>query len=528
MAIIDKIVIVGGGTAGWMTAATLIKHYPNKDITLIESADVPTVGVGESTIGGINDWLNSLGINEDDWMKACDASLKLSIKFTDWAGKGSGGFHYPFGEAWTVGTSHGINDWYIKKAWYPATPVTDFCDSFYPQMAMVHQNKVIKNENDELPGWRYDRDVAYHFDAAKFGLWLRESYCKPRGVKHIVGTINEDIATDANGIQYVELTTGEKITADLYIDCTGWKSLLLGKALNVPFVSYSDFLPNNSAWATRLPYTDKVNELEGYTNCTAIDNGWVWNIPLWSRIGTGYVYSDKYISKEDALEEFKNYLRTDRQVKVDPAVVDSLEYRAISMRVGIHEELFVKNVCAIGLSAGFIEPLESNGLFTVHEFLHQLVKTLSRRDIGRIDKLGFNKTSRGAFDAFAEFVGMHYTLSQRSDTKYWLDAKERIGTITHEVGNYKSYGTDNAIFKRDYSSSFDNSMGGLPPIATGLNYFPVDLNTISRTEFRYKMKLTYIHDVFDIWESNKIHWKTIADNAPTLLEYLTAKYDNSK
>jgi tryptophan halogenase len=526
--IVDSIVIVGGGTAGWMTAATLVKHFPNKKITLIESADEPTVGVGESTIGGINDWLNSLDINEDDWMKACDASLKLSIKFTDWAGKGSGSFHYPFGESWTVGTAHGINDWYIKKAWYPETPVSDFCDCFFPQMELVYQNKVTKNEEGELPGWRYDRDVAYHFDAAKFGAWLREGYSKPRGVQHIVGTIKENVATDKDGVQYLELTTGEKITADLYIDCTGWKSLLLGKALGVPFISYEHLLPNNSAWATRLPYTNKVDELEGYTNCTAISNGWVWNIPLWSRIGTGYVFSDKYISKEDALEEFKNYLKTDREVKVDPAVVESLEYRFIKMRIGIHEELFHKNVCAIGLSAGFIEPLESNGLFTVHEFLHQLVKTLGRRDIGMIDKMGFNKTSTGAYDSFAEFVSMHYTLSQRNDTQYWLDARERLGGRSKEIGIYKSYGIDNAIFKRDFSSAFDGTMGGLPMIATGLNYFPVDLNTIRRTEFKHGINLSFVNDSFEIWESNKVYWKSVADKSPTILEYLESKYDNSK
>ena len=327
----DKIVVVGGGSAGWMTAATLIKNFPNKKICVIESKDVPIVGVGESTLGQINEWLYTLGINEDDFMKDCDASLKLSIKFTDWGGKGTGAFHYPFGDPWAVGTKFGLNDWFIKKTMYPDTPTSDFVDCFYPAMPLVYQNKVIKNENNELPGFRYLSDVAYHFDATKFGAWLRDKFCIPRGVKHIVGTIKEEITTDDTGVQYLELTTGEKITADLYIDCTGWKSLLL-KSLNVPFESYADILPNNAAWATRVPYTDKIKELEGYTNCTAIQNGWVWNIPLWSRIGTGYVFSDKYISKEDALEEFKDYLKNDREVRIPEEVVDKLEFKFISMR----------------------------------------------------------------------------------------------------------------------------------------------------------------------------------------------------
>jgi tryptophan halogenase len=521
----DSIVVVGGGSAGWMTAATLIKNFPNKKISVIESHDVPTVGVGESTLGQINEWLATLDINEDDFMKDCDASLKLSIKFTDWGGKGAGSFHYPFGEPWMVGTAFGVNDWFIKKAMYPETPVTDFCESFYPQMPLVEKNKVIKNENNELPGWTYKRDVAYHFDATKFGAWLREKYCIPKGVVHIVGTVKEDIAVDSEGITHLELTTGEIIKADLYIDCTGWKSLLLGKTLNVPFESYEDILPNNSAWATRLPYTDKPTELEGYTDCTAIGNGWVWNIPLWSRIGTGYVFSDKYISKEDALEEYKNYLKYDRKVKVDPEVVDNLEYRHIQMRVGIHKELFVKNVCAIGLSAGFIEPLESNGLLSVHEFLHHLVTTLSRDEIGFIDRAGFNMASRGYFRPFAEFVSLHYLLNQRNDTLYWREAKERRFATGNEMpGTYISYGFENLIHKRDVMNTFEPRMGGSVIISVGLNYFPLGPANIKRGEYKLGTSLNYIQDTFDVWESNKIYWNRVADDAPTIYEYLKAKY----
>jgi len=522
MSKINSIVVVGGGSAGWMTAATLIKFFPEKTISLIESADVPTVGVGESTLGQINEWLHILDIKEDDFMKYTDAGLKMSIKFTDWAGKGSGGFHYPFGDSWNVGTVFGVNDWFIKKAKYPGTPNTDFAECFFPAMQLVNQNKIIKNENDELPGWRYDSDVAYHFDATKFGMWLREEYCKPRGVQHIVGTIKEDIETDSAGVKCVELTTGEKITADLYIDCTGWKSLLLGKALGVPFESYSDILPNNSAWATRMPYTDKESQLEPYTNCTAIEHGWVWNIPLWSRIGTGYVFSDAYVSNEDALEEFKRYLKEN-----NPAdLIDTLEFKLIKMRVGIHEELFHKNVCAIGLSAGFIEPLESNGLFTVHEFLHRLVKTLSRDDISLIDKVGFNEANRGDFRAFAEFVSMHYLLSQRSDTQYWRDARERKFNNGKRIpGDFLGYGFDNAIFKRDVQSMYDSSTGGALFIAAGLNYFPITESVIKRSEFKFNRRLDYVNDSFDIWESNKTYWKKIADAAPTLYQFLKDKYN---
>jgi flavin-dependent dehydrogenase len=519
----DKIVVVGGGSAGWMTAATLIKNFPNKKICVIESKDVPIVGVGESTLGQINEWLYTLGINEDDFMKDCDASLKLSIKFTDWGGKGTGAFHYPFGDPWAVGTKFGLNDWFIKKTMYPDTPTSDFVDCFYPAMPLVYQNKVIKNENNELPGFRYLSDVAYHFDATKFGAWLRDKFCIPRGVKHIVGTIKEEITTDDTGVQYLELTTGEKITADLYIDCTGWKSLLL-KSLNVPFESYADILPNNAAWATRVPYTDKIKELEGYTNCTAIQNGWVWNIPLWSRIGTGYVFSDKYISKEDALEEFKDYLKNDREVRIPEEVVDKLEFKFISMRIGIHDELFHKNVCAIGLSAGFIEPLESNGLLSVHEFLHHLVKTLSRDNIAYLDKAGFNIACKAYFRSFAEFVSVHYLLNQREDTVYWKEAKERRFKTKHDPGEYMNFGFENLIYHRDVISSFENRMGGSICIAVGLNYFPISKANVLRAEYKTGKSLNFVNDAFDVWEANKDHWNKVAESAPTIYEFLKEKY----
>jgi tryptophan halogenase len=342
---INNITIVGGGSAGYMTASTLLNQFPNKKITLIESPIVPILGVGESTIGGIKAWTKLLNIDDKQFLKETDGSYKLSIKFTDFYKKGES-FHYPFGFPYSKENKASLNDWWFKKFIYPETNNSDYADSYYPQMALVNQNKCFYNENNEIP-FDFIRDTAYHFDAVKFAHWLKNKYCIPRGLKHIEDNIIS-IEQDENGIK----SLNNKYTADLFIDCTGFKSLLLGECLKEPFESYSDMLPNNSAWATRIHYKDKEKELVGYTNCTAINNGWVWNIPLWSRAGTGYVYSDKYISDDDALKEFKEYLGT-----------DELEFKKVKMRVGIHKRLWVKNVVAIGLSAGFIEPLESNGLF---------------------------------------------------------------------------------------------------------------------------------------------------------------------
>lgn len=529
MSIINKIVILGAGSAGWMSASTLIKNFPEKEIVVIESPNSPTIGVGESTIGQINEWLYSLDIKDDDWMKFCDASYKISIRFTDFYKKGSGGFHYPFGLPIydQVHFPQGLTDWFIRKAIDKDLPTTNFAETFFPAVILSESNKIIENKNNELPGWSFEKDVAYHFDAAKFGLWLKIHYALPKGVTVINDDVTEIISND-DGVEYLVLTNGEKVYADLFIDCTGFKALLIDKELRTPFDSYEDILPNNSAWATRMPYTDKESELEPYTNCTAIQNGWVWNIPLWSRIGTGYVYSDKFISDDDALIEFKDYLQNHRPNKKSKEIVDSLEYKKIKMRIGIHEKIYNKNVCAIGLSAGFIEPLESSGLYTVHEFLLKLVLTLQRGEINEFDKLAFNESCRGDFRAFAEFVALHYALSHRDDTKYWKSCRQRDYPKTMPLGVYSTFGIDNLIYRRHITSVYDNEMGGALCISTGMNFLPYDESTLKRMMFRFQQK-NYINHLkencFPFWEHLINNRKEIAKNAPTLFNFLKDKYN---
>ena len=496
----NKIVIVGGGSAGWMTAATLIKTFPNKDITLIESPNTPTVGVGESTIGGIKLWTKYLGIDDKEFLKHTDGSYKLSIKFTDFHKKGSA-FHYPFGEPDLEGNHAKLNDWWFKKFIYPDTPNSDYAECHFPQMAMVTENKIDYNEPRFLQ-FDFNRNTAYHFDATKFGLWLKDHYCLPKGVKHIQEDIT-DIKSDENGI--VSLNNHK---ADLYIDCTGFQALLLDKTLKEPFESYEDMLPNNSAWATRIPYTDKENQLVPYTNCTALNNGWVWNIPLWSRIGTGYVYSDKYISDEEALKEFKEHLNID---------TTNLEFKKLKMRVGIHDRLFVKNVVAIGLSAGFIEPLESNGLFTVHEFLIRLVRTLKRDKVSQWDKDNYTYQCKRLFRSFAEFVALHYALSERTDTKYWQDNfnKEWCGDLK-KVDRNLVQGFVDAAIQKDVEYHFDDTQG-LHCIAAGMNWPPTDFETVQyynqMNEKQYKKQWQPIVERLDMrkqdWKNFIKHWDNL-------------------
>jgi len=502
---LKSILILGGGSAGWMTASTLIKKFPNKKITLIESPNIPTVGVGESTIAGVKFWSKWLGLKDKDFLKYTDGSYKLSIKFTDFYKKGES-FHYPFGEPYLQNNLNDLNDWWYKKLLYPNTKNDDYANCFYPQMALINENKFFYNDKNELP-FTFEKDTAYHFDATKFGLWLKENYCLPRGVK----CIKEDILSveqDENGIK----SLNNKYKADLYIDCTGFKSLLLGQTLKEPFESYEDLLPNNSAWATRVPYKDKEKQLVSYTNCTAIENGWVWNIPLWSRIGTGYVYSDKYIDDDNALKQFQKHLGT-----------DELEFKKIKMRVGIHKRLFVKNVVAIGLSAGFIEPLESSGLYTVHEFLMNLIKNIDREKISQWDKDNFTYNCKHLFKNFSEFVAMHYALSHRDDTEYWKNNfnknwDEKLINLNPTTIN----GMFNKAYHRSFNYKFEHRFGeGTHCIAAGMNWSPINLDTI----LYYNQKDKKFYE--DLWEpyiknleKRKIEWKKVIKNKQNLYNFL--------
>jgi hypothetical protein len=519
---VNKIVIVGGGSAGWMSAAALIKAYPEKDIVVIESPNVPILGVGESTLGGINDYCKFLEINEKDFMSYTDASYKMSIKFTDFYEKDAGGFHYPFGRPLTQGTANGMNDWLIKKALYPTTPINDYVNCFFPAAALWNQNKFALNTYGLFDNYDPDTDVAYHFDATKFGAWLREQYCKPRGVTHISDTVVKILTTE-NGIEKLILESGNEISADLFVDCTGFNSILLAGALNEEFISYNDMLPNNKAIATRLPYKNKELELEPFTNSTAIGNGWVWNIPSWERLGTGYVYSDKFITPEAAREEFKQHLMSDKMVVPRTRdEVDSLEFKDITMRVGIHKRTFVKNVVAIGLSAGFIEPLESNGLYTVHEFLFKLIKTLERPAITQWDRDVYNAATFGMWRNFAQFVAMHYALSIRDDTEYWKANANRVyspGMPTLEpetaIGFYKLQRA------KMFEGIHDSDIEGINWISVGMNYFVADKTTVTLRQNVKRENFRFIYDpIFNMWEDRKARWNECAKNYGSLFQYL--------
>jgi len=521
---INSVVIVGGGTSGWFTASALNKHCPKVKVTLIESPAVRTIGVGESSLLHINSFFRSLDMKDKDWMPHCDATYKGSIKFTDFYKKGEA-FHYPFGFMDFTATKHGTDDWFLKKWVYPETPQTDFADTYWPSMPLVHKNKVNLNKQNIIPNFNIDRDWAYQFDAGKLGHWMRKNLCsKTTYIKDHVTNIK---LNQRGWISAVTTKEHGDLTADLYVDCTGFKSLLLEGALHVPYISYSDMLINNGTWATKIPYVNT-------TNGTAINNGWVWNIPLWSRIGSGYVYSKDFIDKDDALIEFQKHIGHG----------DELDYHHIDIRNGRHQTCWHKNCLAIGLSYGFIEPLESTGLVFAHEGVDKLIMALQSRDkhITQLDRDCINREMQIHIDGVKHFVGYHFFGSVRDDTEYWRWYTQELEMGEHwndtfaaplglrAAGSYRkdeTMGLSRARFRLFESGGFSD---GVACVTAGhhINFYtdyirekitqwtPQGVRSSASPEF-FK---GHLKDVFDYWDRRKKKINELADQSPTMYKYL--------
>jgi tryptophan halogenase len=508
---INSIVIVGGGSAGWMSAASLIKAFPNKKITVIESSDIPKVGVGESTVQEITTWLNFLDIDHKDFMKHTNAAYKLGIGFTNFKTAKSPTFFYTFGNPDISNTYFGLNDWLFQKALDPQIADTEYAEYFYPQANSFKTNKLVMDYHETMShSYRVDRDVVYQFDASLFGSWLANNYAIPKGVTRIINTVKK-IEGSKEGITALILENGIKIEADLFIDCSGFKSLLLGEFMEVPFISTKEVLPNNKAWYGPVQYTNKEKEMQTFTNCTAVNNGWIWNTPLWSRIGTGYVYSDEFVDDDTALQEFKDYLDSNSMVIPDSNRSKNMEFKQVQIKNGYYERSWEKNVVAIGLSAGFLEPLESTGLLFIHDFLSQLIHTLQRREfITAFDITSFNKNFVYYMKNTTQFVSLHFQLSQRADTPYWDKITNNVSYPDEYFNITKDVFTDRVIHNPVHTA-----------IAVGLGYNPCTSLLVSNLDFEFQRNTKELLEPYIKHRKLKQkEWKKIIDKAPTHYQYL--------
>jgi tryptophan halogenase len=478
---IKSICIVGGGSSGWMTAAALSKKLNNINITLIESKNIKTVGVGESTLGHINRFMSALGLEDKDWMPECNATYKVSIQFTDWKNKGTR-YQYPFGKHdYTDKSADGLSDWYYIRNIDNSFTDETYAEFYNPITYLANTNKMVSDDNI-IRNFNFKWDTAYHMDAELFGKYLRDKVCIPNGVAHIQDTVLSVTKDEDGNISSLITENSGSIVSDIYIDCTGFRSMLLENEMGSKFISFGDYLYNDSALACRIPYVDRENEMYNVTDCHAMKNGWVWNIPLWNRIGTGYCYSSKFTSRDEAADEFREHL-----AKTDKKRAEKAEFFDIKIRHGKRERAWVKNVIGIGLSYGFLEPLESTGLLTTHENILKLISILERRDnyVTKIDIDGFNYSVDFDLEAFKSFIGVHYVLSQRDDSEYWRQIKYNLNMIPDDWLTDGVVRTPRLYMELIHCSNVTNKfpdLSGTLYIAAGMGYHP-----IGKTQMEYEI-----------------------------------------
>ena len=468
---VSSIVIVGGGSSGWMTAAALSKVFKDIHITLVESSKIGIIGVGESTLSLINKFLKLLDLKDEEWMPFCDATYKNSIRFTNF-GKIGSVFEYPFGEIDIRKKYHSVLDWHELRALYPEEyPPESFAKFYNENTYLAEQNKQTRNKNGKLKFFNFEYDTAYHMNSEKFGQYLKNKIAVPNGVLHLEGKVVKWEQDEIGNITKLITDTGHILQADLFVDCTGFKSLLLEQICESPFISFRNVLMNNKAVVAKIPYVNRKTEICNVTNCTAIQNGWVWNIPLWDRIGTGYVYNSDLICEDQAELEFRNHLARKPEYKKRAMESDVF---TINIRNGKHREAWVNNVVSVGLSYGFIEPLESNGLMLTHENILSLVEVLSRKDryVNQFDISTFNLFCDCTFETCKNFIVAHYALSSREDTLYWKMATNQNRYIDNNLDfDAPSNHTWRALFESHFYNRESFNMNiGINYIAAGMGY----------------------------------------------------------
>ncbi len=509
-----SICILGGGSSGWMTAAAFAKVFPQYKVRLIEDPTQKPLSVGESTLGHFNRYLQMLGVKDSDWMKECNATYKLSIQFTNWAGKGEI-FQYPFGDFdYTNGDF--LTWYYLHYTWPQLFPDTSYCEFYNPISYLANTNKIVE-DNTRVRNFRRHWDTSYHFDATKFGGWLRDNICQT--VEHTKAKIVSTFYDDKCNVKGVVDEYGNDYKADYFIDCTGFGSLLLEKSMDQSFIEFPN-LPNDSAVVTHVPYIDKQTEMKNQTDGYAMDNGWCWTIPLWENIGKGYVYSSKFIDKFKAEEDFRKHLDLNCFTSNEwDGKVEHIKFKHGKRRLG-----WCQNVIGIGLSYGFLEPLESTGLFTTHENIQRLVEVFERRGghITQIDIDGYNHAVHYELEAMKEFVEMHYYLSPRTDTEYWRHYSNK-SPLSYDMMFDKIVRSPRLYQEFIHCWNIANApkdLGGIPYIAAGMGYHP-----LTKTDYEYKMargefSLGYLNEVKDKHFHYRKNVLKYLKNQPSHYEYL--------
>ncbi|MDO6445993.1 tryptophan 7-halogenase [Colwellia sp. 1_MG-2023] len=400
---IKSICIIGGGSAGWMAAALLssITRGNSIKITVIESPDINTIGVGESTVPSIIDFTKAAQIDLKDFIQSTSATFKLGIRFDNWLSSGENFFH-PFGK-----TGKDVNGFDFYQAWQKSLAdgeKTRWLDHS-PNAIMAEHQRFMLHSNQQQH-WIFSSFAhALHLDAVKAGQYLRE-LCVKRGVIRIEATV-QNVNVDKDGfIENVSLADNTPVSSDFYIDCTGFKGLLIEKSLNVAFQDWSDYLPCNRAVTVQ---TEQVDLPPPYTVASAQKAGWSWHIPLQHRTGNGYVYCDKFCSDEAAITLLKANVKG--KLLNEPNI--------IPFKTGRREKIWHKNCLALGLASGFLEPLESTAIHLVYKTLVHFIKHFPDKDFDELNETAFNEKINADYQEIRDFIILHYCTSDRTDSDFW-------------------------------------------------------------------------------------------------------------
>lgn len=451
---IKSFVVLGGGTSGWLAACYLNRVLRNADgsapieVTVVESEDIGIIGVGEATVPSIKTILAALGIPEWQFLLETDATFKNGILFRDWLD--SPGKPSAFPEFYHLFENPPAMDGFsLGTHW---TALTDrgarprrYCQAVALQSTLCDESKSPKSY-DSKP---YEGVVpyAYHLDAVRFGQFLRKIAVE-RGVRHVVDTVTEVRRSEDGAIAGLVTQAHGEIAGDFYIDCSGFRSLLLGGALEEPFKDWGDYLLCDRAVACQLPHPEPDTPLRSYTTSTAKEAGWIWEIDLFTRRGNGYVYSSRHTSAERAEEVLREHL--------GPQAAQA-NTRQLRMEIGHRPNMWSKNCLAVGLAGGFLEPLESTGIYLVEVALALFIDHLGSGPASPHLAQRFNKKMGQIYEELRDFIQMHYVTSNRDDSQFWLDYTNNV-----KVSDALAYRLDLWTFKLPSLTDLDekNSLFG--------------------------------------------------------------------
>ena len=409
---VQNIVIVGGGTAGWITAGVIAARHQGRikrgglTVTLVESPNISIVGVGEATWPSMRGTLQRMGVSETDFFRHCNASFKQGAKFARWVtGADDDVYFHPLTLPQSFAQVNLVPHWLRDNQGVPysimACPQEELCD------IGLAPKKI------STPEYQFMANYAYHFDTGLLGGFLHKHCSEKLGVRHVLANVVKANLAENGDIESLIAKEAGVIPGDLFVDCTGFSALLLGKTLGVGFKSCSDILFCDTALATQVPYEAPDTPIPSHTIKTAQTAGWIWDISLASRRGIGHTYASRYISHDEAQDQLRRYIGPQHQ---------DVEIHRIPIHAGYRETFWKKNCVAVGLAAGFIEPLESSSIVLI-ELSAKLIseKLPACREVMDIVAGQFNDVTHYRWTRIVDFLKLHYILTKRTDTQFWVD-----------------------------------------------------------------------------------------------------------